>query len=98
MFEYWVEKIKSTVQPLHLSVNVFITRMSEGPDLFDTLPGFNIIYGQRPQVGVQMDKIKTVNTGRRVWAHACGPFIFTRDVINEAIARDFHVHNETFEF
>ncbi|KAI7891507.1 uncharacterized protein EV154DRAFT_507637 [Mucor mucedo] len=98
MFEYWTDRLKSSVQPLHLTVTVFITRMSEGPDVFESLPAFNIVYGQRPDVGVQMDKIKTVNAGRRVWSHACGSFIFTKNVINESIARGFHVHNETFEY
>jgi hypothetical protein len=45
-----------------------------------------------------MDKIKTVNANRRVWAHACGSMLFTRTVVNEAIRHKFHAHNETFEF
>lgn len=98
MFEYWTEKIRITIQPFHLAVSVYVTKVSEGPDVFTDLPGFNIVYGERPNIGVQMDKIKTDNTGRRVWAHTCGSVAFTRDVINEGISRHFHVHNETSEF
>lgn len=98
MFTYWVEKSKKAIQPIQLHVSVYITRMNEGTDFFKDVPGFNIIYGERPDIKVDMDRIKTTNSQQRVWAHACGSNAFTKTVINEAIRHDFDVHNETFEF
>ncbi|GAA5809105.1 hypothetical protein MFLAVUS_002509 [Mucor flavus] len=98
MFVYWTELVKNSTQSIHLTANIYVTREYEGPDMFEDLVGFNVIYGQRPKVDIEMDKIKTVNTNRRVWAHACGSTLFTKTVINEAVRRHFHVHNETFEF
>lgn len=98
MFTYWVEKSKSAIQPIHLHVSVYVTRMNEGIDYFKDIGGFNIVYGTRPNIETEMDKIKTNNPQQRVWAHACGSSLFTRTVINEAIRHDFDAHNETFEF
>lgn len=98
MFIYWTEKAKSAVQPICLSLTVFVTRMNEGPNVFDGLEGCKIVYGERPDIKAEMDKIETVNANRRVWAHACGGDLFTRTVINEAARHKFACHNETFEF
>lgn len=98
MFTYWTEKAKNAIQPINLHVSVYVTRMTEGPDRFEGMEGFNVIYGQRPNISTDMDKIKATNSRQTVWAHACGSFLFTRTVINEAIRHEFEVHNETFEF
>ncbi|KAI7893164.1 ferric reductase like transmembrane component-domain-containing protein [Mucor mucedo] len=98
MFSYWSEKAKNAIQPIKLHVTVFVTRMNEGPDYFEGMEGFEVVYGTRPDIAADMDKIKTTNSRQTVWAHACGSFLFTRTVINEAIRHDFDVHNETFEF
>lgn len=98
MFTYWVDKAKNGIQNIQLHVSIFVTRMNEGPDLPKDLNGFQIIYGVRPNISTDMDKIKTSNPKQTVWAHACGSMLFTRTVINEAIRHDFDVHNETFEF
>ncbi|KAI7898381.1 ferric reductase like transmembrane component-domain-containing protein [Cokeromyces recurvatus] len=98
MFHYWVEKCKTSISPIHLTVNVFATRMKEGPNIFEGLEGFRITYGQRPDIAVEMDKIKTVNAHRRVFAHACGSDIFTQSVVNQAIIHNFDAFHETFEF
>ncbi|KAI8991386.1 ferric reductase like transmembrane component-domain-containing protein [Mycotypha africana] len=98
MFTYWNDKVNNSIQPFHLSVNVYITRMKEGPNYFEGLNCLNVSYGERPDVKVEMDKIKTVNPLQRVFAHACGSAIFTRTVVNEAVAHNFEPHHETFEF
>ncbi|KAG2230323.1 hypothetical protein INT48_002748 [Thamnidium elegans] len=98
MFVYWTELVKNSTQSIYFTANIYVTREHEGPNIFEDLVGFNVIYGQRPKVNIEMDKIKTVNANRRVWAHACGSALFTKTVINEAVCRHFHVHNETFEF
>lgn len=98
MFSYWADKAKNAIQPIKLHVTVYVTRMNEGPNYFEGMEGFNVIYGKRPDIAADMDKIKATNSRQTVWAHACGSFLFTRTVINEAIRHDFDVHNETFEF
>lgn len=98
MFRYWVDKSQQAIQPISLNISIYVTRMQEGPDITSTLPGFKIIYGERPHVESEMDKIKTLNATRRVWAHACGSTVFTRNVINQAVKHHFDCHNETFEF
>ncbi|KAI9468893.1 MAG: ferric reductase like transmembrane component-domain-containing protein [Benjaminiella poitrasii] len=98
MFYYWVEKSKTAISPIRLTVNVFVTRMKDGPNVFEGLEGFKLTYGQRPDIAVEMDKIKTVNAHRRVFAHACGSDIFTQSVINQAVIHNFDAFHETFEF
>lgn len=98
MFLYWNEKVKAAIQPIHLTATVYVTSMNKGPNVLQDLPGFTTVYGERPKIDVEMDKIKTFNATRRVWVHACGPSAFTRSVINEAILHKFDAHNETFEF
>lgn len=98
MFTYWSDKAKNAVQSLQLHVSIYVTRMKEGPDYTKDLNGFQTIYGERPVINSEMDRIKATNSHQTVWAHACGSMAFTRTVINEAIRHEFHVHNETFEF
>lgn len=98
MFLYWNEKISSSVQPIQLTADVYVTRMNEGRDLFKELPGFNLFYGERPNIGVEMAKVKNIHDNCRVWVHACGASTFTRTVINESIRHKFNAYNETFEF
>lgn len=98
MFRYWVDRCQQAIQPVSLNVNIYVTRMQEGPDIVSTLQGFNLVYGERPHVETDMDKIKTLHNTRRVWAHACGSSVFTRNVINQAVKHHFDCHNETFEF
>lgn len=99
IFHYWVEKSQQAIQPINLNVTIYVTRVQEGPDIVSALPGFKIIYGQRPHVETEMDRIKTLSgLHNRVWAHACGSSVFTREVINQAVKHHFDCHNETFEF
>ncbi|KAI8368779.1 ferric reductase like transmembrane component-domain-containing protein [Blakeslea trispora] len=98
MFSHWLERSQKAILPVYIHVNVYVTRMATGPDVFENMPGFSLFYGERPKVSVEMDKIATVSGKRRVWAHACGGDMFTRTVINEAVKHHFVVHNETFEF
>ncbi|CAO0801401.1 unnamed protein product [Mucor circinelloides] len=98
MFNYWSEKCKNAVSPIRLSVTVYITREKEGTSPLDELEGFKVIYGARPPIAEEMDRIKTVNANRRVFTHACGSTPFTRDVVNQSVIRGFEPHNELFEF
>lgn len=98
MFTYWHDTISKTILPINLSFNVYVTRMKEGPDYFEDMYGFNIIYGSRPDVSRSLDKVKTLHPHQRVWVHTCGPTALTKTVVNEAAKRHFASHNETFEF
>lgn len=98
MFNYWNEKCKNAVSPIRLSVTVYITREKEGTNALENLEGFKVIYGSRPPIAEEMDRIKTVNANRRVFTHACGSTPFTRDVVNQSVIRGFEPHNELFEF
>lgn len=98
MFNYWDERSKTAISPINLNVNIFVTRMNEGPNPVEGLRGFSVIYGERPNVAAEMDKIKTLNATRRVFSHVCGNAAFTRIVINESHNHHFDAHHETFEF
>ncbi|CEP08820.1 hypothetical protein [Parasitella parasitica] len=98
MFNYWNEKCKNAVSPIRFSVTVYITREQQGSNPVENLDGFKVIYGVRPPIAEEMEKIKTVNANRRVFTHACGSTPFTRDVVNQSVIRGFEPHNELFEF
>ncbi|KAI7903252.1 ferric reductase like transmembrane component-domain-containing protein [Cokeromyces recurvatus] len=98
IFTFWAKECASAIHPISLSVSIYVTRMKEGPNIVNHLHGFQLIYGQRPQISADMDKIAALHSNHRVWAHVCGSPAFTRTVINEAILHDFEAHNETFEF
>ncbi|PHZ08188.1 uncharacterized protein RHIMIDRAFT_295377 [Rhizopus microsporus ATCC 52813] len=98
MFSYWHEKMTKAILPIHISFTIYVTRAKEGPNYFENMHGFNMVYGQRPNVSECLDKVKTLNPNRRVWVHTCGPTSLTKTVTNEAVKRHFSAHNETFEF
>ncbi|KAI9254800.1 ferric reductase like transmembrane component-domain-containing protein [Sporodiniella umbellata] len=98
MFTYWADRINKAILPINFNFTVHVTRMQEGPDYFENIPNFNIIYGGRPDISSALDKVKTLSPHQRVWVHACGPDSFTKTVVNGAVLRHFSVHNETFEF
>ncbi|RCH96566.1 ferric/cupric-chelate reductase [Rhizopus stolonifer] len=99
MFTEWENQIKTAVLPIHLSVDIYITRMKRQSHPIGQYKGFKLKFGERPQVDTEMEKIKVENKHRyRVWAHVCGSTPFTRNVINAALRVNFHVHHETFEF
>jgi hypothetical protein len=99
MFKYWTEQIHDAVLPIQLHITVYVTRMKQGYHAIEKLQSFKLVYGQRPQVDIEMDSIKALHEKqRRVWAHVCGSTAFTRTVINEAVRCEFDIHHETFEF
>ncbi|KAG1464758.1 hypothetical protein G6F46_002606 [Rhizopus delemar] len=98
MFTYWHDHVNRAILPIHFSFTIFVTRMNEGPDYFDKMHGFNIVYGRRPDIVDSLQKVKTLSPHQRVWVHACGPDSFTKSVVNEAVKHHFAAHNETFEF
>lgn len=98
MFSYWHEKMTKAILPIHISFTIYVTRAKDGHNYFEGMHGFNMVYGQRPNVSECLDKVKTLNPDRRVWVHTCGPTSLTKIVTNEAVKRHFSAHNETFEF
>ncbi|CAO3684590.1 unnamed protein product [Rhizopus stolonifer] len=98
MFTYWHDKISKAILPIHFNFTIHVTRMQQGPDYFETMHNFNIVYGCRPDISESLEKVKTLSPRQRVWVHACGPDAFTKTVVNEAVSRHFSAHNETFEF
>jgi PIN domain nuclease of toxin-antitoxin system len=99
MFRHWEDLVHSAILPIQFSVSVYVTRMKQGQHELNRLPSFSLFFGERPDVSVEMDKIKITHAPHhRVWAHVCGSTPFTRTVINEAVEHDFDIHHETFEF
>ncbi|ORY93472.1 ferric reductase like transmembrane component-domain-containing protein [Syncephalastrum racemosum] len=107
LFTYLSEQYMSPKQPLHLHVQVFVTRAeqkhlyNEGDHWIANLNGFNFAFGSRPNIPTCMQAIEDGMQGiphEDVWVHTCGSDQFMSGVLNQAFKRHWHAHHETFEF
>lgn len=91
--DYWRERASASINPLTLDLALYVTRepLAEG-----NVAGFDkTVYGARPKIAECMD---TIPEQTSVFVHTCGSDQFMTTVVNEAVARKWDYHHETFEF
>ncbi|KAI8342919.1 ferric reductase like transmembrane component-domain-containing protein [Chlamydoabsidia padenii] len=91
--DYWRERASTAIHPLTLDLAIYVTREPLGEG---NLAGFDkTVYGSRPKISECMD---TIPEQHSVFVHACGSDHFMTTVVNQAVARKWAYHHETFEF